>query len=113
MHTYLQERLNEARANNANYIECDSAFNGFAIYKHKQFKGCDYKSVMDDFTIFNGNAMENMHNKHGVIPTAPSYDCEHRYYHLNAKKTSEVKILICKNSLFPTYTGDHARFLYE
>ena len=108
MHKYLQERLNEACANNANYIECDSAFNGFAIYNHKRFKGCVYKSRMDDLTIFNVNKLENMHKDHGVISNAPSYDCEHRYYHLNAKKNNEAKIFICKNSLFPKYTGSHA-----
>jgi len=116
MHKYLQERLNEASANDANYIECDSAFNGFAIYKYKRFKGCVYKSVIDDLTIFNVNKLGNMRDKHGVIPNAPSntnaYDCEHRYYHLNAKKNNEAKIFICKNSLFPKYTGSHADFLY-
>jgi len=105
MHEYLQEQLNEACAN---YIECDSAFNGFAIYKYKRFKGCVYKSRMNDCTIFN---VKNVHDKYGVIPTAPSYDCEHRYYHLIAKKNNEAKILICKNSLFPMYTGSHVHFL--
>ena len=114
MHTYLNEQLNEARANNANYIECDSAFNGFAIYKYKRFKGCVYKSLVDDLTIFNITKIRNTHNKYGVIPNPPLrvYDCEHRYYHLTAKKNNEAKIVICKNSLFPTYTGSHANFLY-
>ena len=37
---------------NGNYIECDSAFNGFGIYKYNMFNNCYYKSIIDNIELF-------------------------------------------------------------
>ena len=39
------------------------------------------------------------------------YDCEHRYFHLNAIKKNNCRICIYKKYLFPRYTGDHTNIL--
>jgi hypothetical protein len=114
MFHYLQEQLN-TNTNTSDYIECDSAFNGFAVYKYKMVKHCVYKSIIDDFTIFDVNKLTNVLNNYGFSPIIKPniYDCEHRYFHLNAKKNFGAKIFIYKIPLFPSYTGDHAKFLYS
>ena len=38
--------------NNKEFIECQSAFGGFGIYKTNKFKDCYYRSLID-LTLFN------------------------------------------------------------
>jgi len=106
---YLLKKLYETKEN---FIECESAFNGFGIYKLKSFKNCKYQSLMDkqyyskkklDYIIKTFNL--NIDKK--IKP----YDCEHRIFHLKAKKQNNAKIIIYKKNLFPEYVGPHTSFI--
>ena len=89
------------------YIECDSAFNGFAIYRYPIFKDIRYQTLMDftlldaakihKFTTTTGMKIFLTRDKQGGNA---NYDCEHRYFHLYAKKYLNSKILISYDSLF-------------
>lgn len=111
MYDYLQLQIH---TNKNNYIECDSAFNGFGLYKYNKFRDCFYKSIIENMNIFDLDKLTNITTKYNMIPIIKNdiYDCEHRYFHLSAKNKNNAKIVICKNYLFPYYNGQHARFLY-
>jgi hypothetical protein len=110
----MYEYLQKVQKDN-NYIECDSAFNGFGIYKYNMFRHCSYKSIVDDLSIFDVDKLTNVSKKYNMKPIMKPniYDCEHRYFHLTAKKNNNAKLLIYKKCLFPCYTGSHANFLYK
>lgn len=89
------------------YIECDSAFNGFAIYKYPIFKDVRYQTLMD-YTLLDAEKIREFQATTGIkIFSArdkqgnnASYDCEHRYFHLYAKKFLNAKIIISYDSVF-------------
>ena len=106
---YLLKKISETKES---FLECDSAFNGFGIYKLKSFKNCKYQSLMDkqyyskkklDYIIKTFNL--NINKK--IKP----YDCEHRIFHLKAKKLNNAKVVIFKQYLFPGYVGPHTSFI--
>ena len=41
------------------------------------------------------------------------YDCEHRYFHLNAIRQNNVRLFIYNKNLFPPYIGEHTNILDE
>ena len=98
---------------NKEFMECQSAFGGFGIYKIDKFINCKYRSLID-LTLFNIEDFKNIYNKYNIkyIIQPNSYDCEHRYFHLNAIKQNNVKLFIYNKNLFPPYTGEHTRILY-
>lgn len=99
-------------ANNKEFIECQSAFGGFGIYKTNIFKDCYYKSLID-LNLFNYNSIQNIFIKYNIryIINPNIYDCEHRYFHLNAIKKNKVKLFIYNKNLFPPYIGEHTNIL--
>lgn len=110
MRNELTKQLNK---DSKNYIECDSAFNGFGIYNYNTFKHSMYKSIID-ISIFDISKLQILNNKYNLtFNTSKSYDCEHRYFHITTKNKSDAKILLWKEYLFPPYQGEHARFLYK
>ncbi len=62
MNKYLKEKFSKTNL----YLECDSAFNGLAIYKYDVFKNYIYKTEIDDLSIFDFNKINNIKNKYGV-----------------------------------------------
>lgn len=98
---------------NKEFLECESAFGGFGIYKIKKFINCYYRSLID-LTLFNPKNIESIFNKYNIkyIINPNIYDCEHRYFHLNAIKQNNVKLFIYNKNLFPPYIGQHTRHLY-
>jgi hypothetical protein len=94
------------------FIECQSAFGGFGLYKTKKFQNCNYRSLID-LTLFNIDHMRNVYNKYKIsYNISPEiYDCEHRYFHLNAIKKNKVKLMIYNKNLFPEYIGEHTDIL--
>ena len=94
------------------YIECDSAFNGLGIYKLDSFKDCKYQSLMD-YKYYKKDKLDYIKKTYNIEmnnTTAP-YDCEHRIYHLMAKKMNNANIIIYKKFLFPEYIGSHTNFI--
>ena len=71
-------------------VECQSAFNGFAIYRRDKFKDCSYKWTIQDS------------NKY--VPAPPDRekpdDCEHRPFHMEAIEKHGARIRISPEYLF-------------
>jgi hypothetical protein len=90
-------------------IYCNSAFNGFAIYKTSQFEGIQYdgneSSYLKLFNIIDiTNSVDWINKKLNIANITPTRSvfinecCEHLYYHRVAKKRG-CKIKISKKSL--------------
>ena len=94
------------------FMQCQSAFGGFGIYKINKFKNCYYRSLVD-LSLFNKENMKNIYSKYHIqyIYNSNIYDCEHRYFHLNAIKQNNVKLFIYNKNLFPPYVGEHTNIL--
>lgn len=97
---------------NKEFIECQSAFGGFGIYKLEKFKNCYYRSLID-LSLFNHDNIKNINNKYNIqyMINPNIYDCEHRYFHLNAIRINNVKLFIYKKNLFPKYEGIHTNII--
>ncbi len=79
----------------------------------KSFNNCYYRSLID-LSLFNKQNIENIYKKYNIkyIINSNIYDCEHRYFHLNAIKQNNVKLFIYNKNLFPPYIGEHTSLLY-
>ena len=85
-------------------IECDSAFNGFAIYRLNKFINNVYKSsIYSNFKLLNNNDIKNnetiLKQKFNINKLNADLDCEHKYFHLKAKQDG-CKIKISPEILF-------------
>lgn len=97
--------------NTNEFIECDSAFGGFGIYKTNKFINLKYRSEVD-LNLFNIDNIRNVYMKYNIqYIKAAFYDCEHRYFHLTSKKLNACQLLISKKYLFPPYIGEHTKIL--
>lgn len=107
---YLLKKMSETKNN---FIECDSAFNGLGIYKLKSFKNCKYQSLMD-YDYYCKDKINYITSTFDmkVLKDIKPYDCEHRIFHLMAKKLNKAQIIIYKKNLFPEYVGFHTDFIY-
>lgn len=108
----LMNREFKQESEGKEFIECQSAFGGFGIYKINRFINCNYRSLID-LTLFNTQPIKNVYEKYGIqyMFNPNIYDCEHRYFHLNAIKENNVKLFIYNKNLFPPYIGDHTNIL--
>lgn len=97
---------------NSEFIECQSAFGGFGIYKINKFINCYYRSLIDP-SLFDAQAIKNIYNKYKISYNINSqiYDCEHRYFHLNAIRNNNVRLRVYNKNLFPAYIGVHTKIL--
>jgi len=108
----LMNKAFKEEAKNNEFIKCQSAFGGFGIYKTNKFKGCYYRSLID-LTLFNPLCIKSINDKYNIqyMINPNIYDCEHRYFHLNAIKINNVKLFIYNKNLFPPYIGGHTNIL--
>jgi len=106
---YLLEKFSDTQNE---YIECDSAFNGFGIYNVASFKNCSYQAYMDH-TYYDKNKLDFIKKtlQVNINIHMPPYDCEHRLYHLQAKQKNTARLIIYKKFLFPEYSGPHTNFI--
>lgn len=97
---------------NKEFIECQSAFGGFGIYKVNKFKNCKYRSLID-LTLIDPKSIQYIYNKYNIqyMINPNVNDCEHRYFHLNAIKQNDVKLFIYNKNLFPPYIGEHTNII--
>jgi hypothetical protein len=104
----IMNRELKKECSNNEFIECQSAFGGFGIYKVNKFKNCYYRSLID-LSLFNKQNIVNIYNIYNIkyIKDENIYDCEHRYFHLSAIKNNNVKLYIYNKNLFPPYIGHH------
>jgi hypothetical protein len=74
-------------------VECQSAFNGFGIYRKEAIKNCRYDWTIRSTTkyIKNFNASENI---------LDSQDCEHRSFHMSMIERNNARIRISPEFVF-------------
>jgi len=85
------------------WVPCQSAFNGFAIYKTQQFKGIRYdgeyknlrKMIPEEARLRTLHALSCLHLPL-VLDETFVQSCEHLYYHLSAIQKNQVRIYISK-----------------
>lgn len=109
----MKDELHKKMHKNTNdFIECQSAFGGFGIYKLSKFKNCYYKSKIE-LPGFVDNNMEKVFKKYNILYKyyGTIYDCEHRYFHLNAIKQNGARLFIYNKNLFPPYIGRHTNLI--
>jgi len=105
MAKYMKDTIN-AEDNKGKMVEVDSAFCGFALYKKKVFEGCFYKGVLD-LTYMNKKMLEEnlrlyrLHRKIEDFVGMP--DCEHRYFHMMAKRKNNARIIVACEPVFTQF----------
>ena len=94
------------------FIKCESAFGGFGIYKVNKFKNCFYRTLID-LSLFCKENLINVCNKYNISYDVKNNiaDCEHRFFHLNAIRTNNVKLFIYNKNLFIEYIGIHTNII--
>lgn len=85
-------------------LGCNSAFNGFAIYRMNKFSNCTYNgNVLDNFNLI-GREHIDMNEKYlqSKLFVDPNniQDCEHRSFHYEAIFKNKAKIRISPLKLF-------------
>jgi len=105
---YISTKLQ--RMNRYDLLECQSAFNGFAIYKKSKFIDCQYnwriKNICNYVTEEQLEKNERALGKEFTINTSyqqyihPATDCEHRQFHMEAIRKHKAKIRISPICLF-------------
>lgn len=94
------KRLNEC----SEWIPCQSAFNGFAMYKTPLFKGIRYdgeyknlhRLIPEEVRQSTLCALSSLNVK---LNTNTAESCEHLYYHLMAMYKNRVRVYISKHIL--------------
>jgi hypothetical protein len=81
-------------------IRCLSAFNGFAIYRTRKFINCEYDGSFRLDYIPKKMIAENIYYAGKMNLTQNKEDCEHRYFHFQAVKKNNAKIMISPLCLF-------------
>jgi len=94
------------------FMSCDSAFGGFGIYKIDKFKDCRYQSEVD-FELFRESDIALPSIKYDIqyFGGEGIFDCEHRYFHMNARRKNNIQLKISKMCIFPPYEGEHTYLL--
>jgi protein O-GlcNAc transferase len=108
MKNYMTSRLNELKR--YDLLECQSAFNGFAIYKKSKFIDCKYnwriKNICNYVTEEQLNKNEQALGKEFTMNISyqehihAATDCEHRQFHMEAIRKHNAKIRISPIYLF-------------
>jgi hypothetical protein len=109
---YIDKLLKKAKSENK-LVECISSFNGFSLYRTSKFLNSYYdgrirldlipkanleahKSVTKSKLIF-----KKYFKSGGIVNVDGRYeDCEHRAFHIQARKNSGAKIMITPEILF-------------
>jgi hypothetical protein len=108
MTEFIIEKLNKLDKNSL--LECESAFNGFAIYRKSKFIDCKYdwkieqnynyipkeKLIKNEEII--GQKITLDRSYHDLVN--PTTDCEHRFFHMNAIEKNGARIRISPQCLF-------------
>jgi hypothetical protein len=108
MENYVSEKLHTLDKNDL--LECQSAFNGFAIYKKSKFIDCQYNwRIKNIHSYVNDNQVKKNEEALGKpfsMNTSyhsnvhPMTDCEHRQFHMEAIRKHNAKIRISPMYLF-------------
>ena len=94
-------------------FECDSAFNGFAIYRCSKFLGAYYdwhlpkQFITEDQMNHNIGALGFRQPKIPFHEISEESDCEHRHFHMQAKHDFGARIFISPLCLFTHRVMSH------
>jgi hypothetical protein len=104
MRSHIIEKLKNTPLDE--YVECRSAFNGFAIYKTAMFIDCDYdwrmpKQYMKlEDILENKRVLGNRPSNSPLDKQTDEMDCEHRAFHMMATAKNGARIRISPEVLF-------------
>jgi hypothetical protein len=116
---YVTHLLNNLK--NDELLHCISAFNGFSIYRTRQFKNCWYDGNIRLDLIPKHYILKHMEitdspiifKEYGVV-NGYYEDCEHRAFHLLAINNNNAKIRISPEIIFtPLKNSNHAADEYS
>lgn len=103
---YIDSLLKKAKNDNE-LVKCISSFNGFSIYRTKQFLNTYYdgRIRLDLIPKENLDSHKKITNskivyKKYITADCRYEDCEHRAFHIQANKNSGAKIMISPDNLF-------------
>ena len=92
MQNYIHKKISEL--DRTQLLECDSAFNGFAIYRPEKFVDCEYSANINDSLPY--MRPEDMRG----VDLTKKEECEHRPFHLKAVQKNGARIRISPLILF-------------
>ena len=105
LRNYVQDKLNVVAQETPGIglLQCDSAFNGFGLYRRAKFEGSTYEwNIHKNIEIIPRSWIQE--NEDAVGRTAELRetpdDCEHRYFHIRATQLNGAKICISPLCLF-------------
>lgn len=88
-----------AEENKGKLLPVDSAFCGFGLYKKHIFKGCVYNGYLTDKYIDKELLKKNL-EKYPLKKVNTMVDCEHRHFHMMAKRLNNAKIMVACDQAF-------------
>ena len=102
---YVQDTLKDLaeKMPKTGLLQCESAFNGFGLYRRAKFEGSTYEwNIHKNIEIIPRIWIQE--NEDAVGRTAElremSDDCEHRYFHIRATQLNGARICISPQCLF-------------
>ena len=105
MRNYVQDQLKEVaqKTPKTGLLQCESAFNGFGLYRRAKFVGSTYEwDIHKNIEIIPRGWIKE--NEDAVGRTAELRktpdDCEHRYFHIRAAQLNGARICISPQCLF-------------
>jgi len=104
MQNYIEDKIRNT--NKSDLIECESAFNGFAIYRPEKFVNCEYSTKISDSIKY--MRPEDMV---GAYTKEKEEDCEHRPFHLKAVHQNGARIRISPQLLFESNLESDCRLV--
>tara|TARA_A100001011_G_scaffold293533_1_gene305431 strand:- start:1525 stop:2385 length:861 start_codon:yes stop_codon:yes gene_type:complete len=110
------KKLEEQRKNSLKYMDCQSSFNGFGIYKTSLYNS--YYTPFHSKQLHSINDIVECLKKHDIMYNNYFFkdniiDCEHRSFHMMATQKNNARLKICKQQIFADYRGEHVRWLYD
>uniref|UniRef100_A0A6C0LKC4 Glycosyltransferase n=1 Tax=viral metagenome TaxID=1070528 RepID=A0A6C0LKC4_9ZZZZ len=110
--------LKNKHKNSNGLVYCNSAFNGFAIYKYNKYGSLSYSVIHHDVfhSIHDKKQIEGAGRcKYYINNNTDEYniDCEHRSFHYQATMIHGARLFMATTPLFPPYQGEHCTFLYD
>jgi hypothetical protein len=100
MHVDIMEKL--SKMNPDELFSCNSAFNGFAIYRMEKIIDCKYEWLSIDFEKIPVELLINSIEAFKMLPKYKSNrdDCEHREFHRQMIEKHNARIRICPVPIF-------------
>jgi hypothetical protein len=103
MQNYIDKKISEL--DGIQLLECDSAFNGFSIYRPEKFVDCEYSAnIQDSLPYMRPEDMEG-------VDLSKKEECEHRPFHLKAIHKNGARIRISPLILFDTNSERECQYV--